>query len=748
MSKYKVPRKLIYILAFFFSIIYLVWRGVYTLPFGGSLFALIFGILLWFSEIISNFTAVILIWSKNKAKQIEKPEIAATEYPHVDVLIATHNEEVPLLLKTVNAAVNMHYPDKRKVHIYFSDDTNRPEVKELAEKFDVGYLGLENNQHAKSGNLNNALAHTTSPLVATFDADMIPYSDFLMETVPYFVGNAKERAEDDRIKPIGLVQTPQSFYNADLFQFNLFSEASIPNEQDFFSREVNILNNAHDAAIYTGSNTVIAREAIEAVGGFPTDTITEDFELGALINTKGYKNISTLEPMASGLTPTDIPSVLKQRIRWGRGVVQSVRNLHILTNKNLTLQQKLVYLNGFLYWWSFFRRLLYILAPILFTVFGVMVVDTNFWNLLLFWLPSYYFLHLAMQDLSSDIRTQRWGEVQETIFAPFLILPIFLQTIGIKETKFKVTNKNAKQSKRDYLYVLPHLILWVLTVVGLVSFNYGKYGSEIFYGAVITFWLLTHLFNLTFSVLFYLGRPIYRKNERFLAENQVTVSYQNQSYELKTKNISEDGLSFVSTAPLYFPEDALLNFSIKKGDYQTELTGKIVRVYREEEDWIYGVALSEMTEAVYLVYLQIIYDGFNRSLPQFRDPWVTPFDLFFANLKERLQHFGKKRPTASAQPTIPLNQVIQLTNFDVLLRDFDYQTVSFAAAENLKELQNIQLQIDEVPFDLEFLGQTDHGDYRYRVANLSDIIQTASFKKLIHKWVEKGDESDTNSFAY
>ena len=74
------------------------------------------------------------------------------------------------------------------------------------------------------------------------------------------------------------MQTPQSFYNQDLFQFNLFSEKDIPNEQDFFSREINVMRNASNSAAYTGSNTVILRRALEEIGGFPYGTVTEDFE--------------------------------------------------------------------------------------------------------------------------------------------------------------------------------------------------------------------------------------------------------------------------------------------------------------------------------------------------------------------------------------------------------------------------------------------------------------------------------------
>ncbi|MES0857876.1 glycosyltransferase, partial [Geobacillus sp. G4] len=81
--------------------------------------------------------------------------------------------------------------------------------------------------------LNNALSKTSSPLIATFDADMIPQHTFLMKTVPYFLlstfieekGRWRLRREDeiDKKFKLGLVQTPQSFYNPDLFQFNLYA---------------------------------------------------------------------------------------------------------------------------------------------------------------------------------------------------------------------------------------------------------------------------------------------------------------------------------------------------------------------------------------------------------------------------------------------------------------------------------------------------------------------------------------------
>lgn len=124
-----------------------------------------------------------------------------------------------------------------------------------AGKMGNGYENLQDmGTEEMRRTVSEALAKTSSPLVATFDADMIPRRTFLMRTVPYFLIPEWK---------LGLLQTPQSFYNQDLFQFNLYAEKGIPNEQDFFSREINLLRNATNTAAYTGSNTVILREALE-----------------------------------------------------------------------------------------------------------------------------------------------------------------------------------------------------------------------------------------------------------------------------------------------------------------------------------------------------------------------------------------------------------------------------------------------------------------------------------------------------
>jgi cellulose synthase (UDP-forming) len=182
----------------------------------------------------------------------------------------------------------MDYPDRNKVHIYLCDDGRRKEVQKLAGKLHVGYITRDTNAGAKAGNLNNALSKTASPYVVTFDADMIANHSFLMETMPYFAdAEAKNKglAEEEKIE-MGFIQTPQTFYNPDLFQQNLLSRKRVSNEQDYFYRCIESAKTQSNSVIYGGSNTVLSRKALEDAGGFYTEAITEDFATGLLIQKK------------------------------------------------------------------------------------------------------------------------------------------------------------------------------------------------------------------------------------------------------------------------------------------------------------------------------------------------------------------------------------------------------------------------------------------------------------------------------
>ena len=658
------------------SVIYILWRLFFTLPLHAGIVSLVAGIALFVAEFISMLEAVIHYICMSKDKAPEFPVIPESEYPHVDVLIATHSEEPELLFKTINGCKHMEYPDPAKVHIYLCDDNDRPEMAKLAQKMGVGYFGLSGNKLAKAGNLNNALSKTNSPLVVTFDADMIPRSSFLMKTVPYFFlpemisedGVWRKRTEEelDPDYKIGFVQTPQSFYNPDLFQFNFFAESNIPNEQDYFFKEVNVGRNSSNSAIYAGSNTLISRRALEEVGGIRTKTITEDFATGIDIQAKGYTCFAIDEVLASGLAPDDFPNLLKQRQRWGRGCVQTIRSTRFLFGK-LPFLSKLSYLSCLLYWWTFLRRIVYILSPILFTVFGVLVVRTSLWGILLIWLPSYLIYNHSLRLLSGKIRDQKWSNIVDTILCPYMILPILAETFGIRMRTFVVTSKEKTGTRSaKIIYAIPHIILLAASIVGIYFSIVRMMLYKNILGLVVLFWLCMNTYFLTMAVFFLLGRINYRSSQRFQAEIPVTFPVGTRCVHGTTCDISENGLSFVTDFPEFL--HGIVDFELRDGKWAARVSGEVVQVGQFGNQWKYGAKLTELPLEEKENYAQIVFDRLPTLATEIKTNAAKDLMVFF------------KRKTASSVlsqrklPRIPLDASLKTDSGETVhVSNYNYQ---------------------------------------------------------------------------
>ena len=740
-------QKIIFICSTISMSVYLLWRLIFTLPIHEGAVAFIMGILLLGSEIIAALGSFELFWRKNREFSVELPVIPKSWYPHVDVFIATHNEPTDLLYNTANACTFMEYPDQSKVHIYLCDDGNRKEVAALAKELGVGYLPLADNKHAKSGNLNNALSKTSSPLVVTFDADMIPRSSFLMKSVPYFFLPRLKKTPDGRWTPrdqeeldpsykIGFIQTPQSFYNPDLFQYNLFAERNIPNEQDFFTKEVNVMRNSSNAPAYTGSNTVLARSALEEIGGFPTDTITEDFETGIKIQSIGYTTYATTEVLASGLTPTSIKTMISQRVRWARGVIQSIKNCKVPFNKGLSISARISYMVSYSYWWSFARRIIFTMSPIMFALFDLRIAVCGFWDLLAFWAPSHLFYSLAMRSLSSDTRNQRWCQIIDTILAPYLVLPVILEDLGMKQMKFQVTRKGSEEREKEFTlhYAIPHLILLGLSAAALIRFTGGKYGMALIYSSIIIFWLTYNVINLAYAVFFMLGRRIYRKSERFDATLPLQIFYDNITIDAHTVNISEGGLAFSLNRPEYIPPDKTLRFHVYNNHYRATFDGVVIYVKQGGNRWYYGVTIKSLDGENKRQYMQLIYDRMH-SLPTKMNAWITAFDDLTNNVSVRME---KQRSDMRALPRIDLNKPIQFDDgSNCLLIDFNYR---FAMVRDLSDLgsrqytctleKSLHLILEPVKADRDSIRE----GLLMRVVNWQELIYHPEFKRILNSW--------------
>lgn len=747
-------RNLLFILTAISITLYLGWRTFFTLPFGYGIPSMVVASILLFCEIVAGLEALEQYLTMINIREPEMPVIPSSWYPHIDVLIATHNEGADILYKTINAITHFEYPDRSKLHVYLCGDNNRPEMKALADEFGIGYFGLSGNKLAKAGNLNNAIFKTTSPLVVTFDADMIPRSTFLMQSVPYFflpyvkktedgVWVPREKDEIDLDYKVGFVQTTQSFYNPDLFQYNLYSEARVPNEQDYFSREINIGRNRNNSPLYTGSNTVLSREALTKIGGIASGTLTEDFETGLRIQALGYKTYAISKILAHGLAPHSITGLLAQRERWGRGCVQALRNVKLFRIKTISLSAKLSYFTCLIYWWAYTRMFVYIITPILTALFHFHVVECTLTQLALFWLPYYILGDMAMKTLSGGVRNQHWNNLIYTTFFPYLISPIVLETVGFKLDKFIVTKKKADDAPSGtHVLAYPHILLLGASIVALIMCLRQMIDSASLHTIVIAFWLVVNGKNLVFAIFFMFGRKNLRKADRFYVSLPIKIEAKGKIFEGFTTDVSETGLSVRTNFPVYLPDDEPFIVHISTNKYHAAVECVVVHVdeREQEESWRYCLHVVGMDEENRREYFQIVFDRMH-TLPSRILDTLTMYDDFNLNVGHRLE--PDARAAIRKLPRIRLGVQGECADGrEVLIEDFNYK-FAWVKGEALPQDEPFVVEIGNgMLLELQVVSEIKregHEGQLCHVLNWKALLDNGNFQKMLRSRLDMAD---------
>lgn len=494
---------------------YMVWRALYTIP-TFNIFTLFFGGMLFLAELLAllQSTTHRVMFLKDFTPVI-KTLNDLDVLPTVDILIATYNEPVSILRNTVAAATSQKYP-KDKYKVYICDDGCREEVRLLAEEYGAVWAIREKHTHAKAGNLNNCLQNYASgELFAVLDADMITKSTFLERMVGYF---------DD--PKMALVQAPQVFYNPDPFQNNLKLFETIPNEQDFFMREVLERRSMFNAVLNVGSNAIFRRSSIEAIGWIPVGTITEDMATSMLLQARGYNTTFVNENLAMGLSPDYFADYVVQRDRWCRGNIQVMKKWNPLKLPGLTFMQRLIYLDGVMYWFFGLQKLIYYIGPMLFLLFGIPIYYSDVFTMLLFFVPTYYSASLIFTLFGHKSRTYTWAHIYESALAPYLSISALSELLFSNKIKFSVTPKGKSASHTYFAFrvAMPHIILAIFSVVSL-AIGINKMLTDVNYMMPVylvnLFWLLYNMLGIFVAIFVCFEKQRFRAAERFSIKDRL-----------------------------------------------------------------------------------------------------------------------------------------------------------------------------------------------------------------------------------
>ena len=501
-------RLCIIILAVFITLRYFFWRTTTTITYVDPA-SFIAAITLYLAEVYG--ITIYLLGAFVNAIPLHRKSIPLPDdhmlLPTVDILIPSYNEDLELLEITLLAATQVAYP-KEKFKVYLLDDggttakRNAPDPKKaadacqrhellqgLAQRVGAHYITRERNEHAKAGNINNALNYIDGELVLILDADHVPAFSILQKTVGFFINNTK----------LFLVQTPHYFINPDPIERNLNTFDDMPSENEMFYSVVQHGLDFWGGSFFCGSAALLRRSCLDEVGGICGETITEDAETALSLHSRGYESIYLGEPLVSGLQPETFSGFVMQRVRWAQGMVQIFMLKNPWRMPGLTLPQRLAYTSSSFFWFFPFARIVFLIAPVWFLFFGLQIYDANMQEFASYALPHIVAATMLSNALFGKTRWPFVSELYETMQSLFSFLAITKVFANPRSPTFNVTPKGEKLDE-DFIssLAMPFYVLIVITIVCIVAavFRYLNYQEQENVALITGGWALFNLLIL------------------------------------------------------------------------------------------------------------------------------------------------------------------------------------------------------------------------------------------------------------
>ena len=459
---------------------YIIWRATSTLGFDNP-WSWLAGMLLFAAELygVTVYGLGLFINMMPLKRAVTSLPDDRSLWPTVDVFVPSYNEDPEILETTLLAAQNMRYAPE-KLRVYLLDDggteqkrNDRDPVKAAAaqERHDglqalcarIGahYLTRARNEHAKAGNINAALQHTDGDLVVIFDADHVPTVDFLERTVGGFLADTK----------LFLVQTPHFFINPDPLEHNWKIFGSIPSENEMFYNVIQHGLDFWEASFFCGSAAVLRRAALLEVGGIAGDSITEDAETALSLHARGWRSAYINHPMIAGLQPETYSGFITQRVRWAQGMLQILLLKNPLTLRGLHWWQRLAYFNSAFFWFFPFARVMFMLAPAAFLIFGLHIYNANLPQFFAYALPHVVAAVITSDYLFGKVRWAFVSELYELTQSLYALSGLLRVLKSPRSPSFLVTPKG-EQRDEEFISELATPFYW-LFLLALASMGFG-----------------------------------------------------------------------------------------------------------------------------------------------------------------------------------------------------------------------------------------------------------------------------------
>ncbi len=304
--------------------------------------------------------------------------------PFVSIIIPVFNEE-KILDMTIKSLLKLNYS---AYEIIIINDGSNDNTREVAERL-VGYkngkynkikislINKENN--GKSTALNAGIKISRGEFILCMDGDSQLSPDSIIMAVRHF-SNPEIGAVAGNVKVLN-----RGNFLTDLQALEYVEGLNLARSAQSFMKLVNII---------PGPIGIFRKTAIENAGYYDSDTFAEDADLTLRILAAGWKIYYEPKSISYTEAPATLQQLLKQRYRWTRGILQSIRK-----HKKLLVNPTINFGNTFILWMMLFEALIWPvmnLAANAFFIFAALAF--GFTSLIFFWWAG-----LALLDLMTAI---------------------------------------------------------------------------------------------------------------------------------------------------------------------------------------------------------------------------------------------------------------------------------------------------------------------------------------------------------
>lgn len=362
--------------------------------------------------------------------------------PFVSIIVPVYNEG-KVIKKSVLSLLHLDY---KNYEIIIVNDGSSDETKKIAESL-VGYQqGIHNkikvsliNQPnlGKARALNAGIYYSKADFVLCMDGDSQLAPDSLKFAVRHFK-NPQIGAVAGNVK----VLNRKKFFT-DLQALEYIEGLNMARSAQSYIRLVNII---------PGPIGLFRRKALEQTGYYSSDTFAEDADLTLKLLAKNWKIY--YEPKAVSYTeaPVTLQQLLKQRYRWTRGILQSIRK-----HKKLLFNPTVNFGHTIILWMMSYEALIWPTMNIAANAFFIFAaLFFGFSHLIFFWWAGLAILDMVTALYCIAVEKEEFRLIwYAIIYRMFFILIIDIcktmstieEFLGIKMTWGKLERENSVESR-------------------------------------------------------------------------------------------------------------------------------------------------------------------------------------------------------------------------------------------------------------------------------------------------------------